>query len=130
MNLLELKLFIILDSIVGSVLFAGGALWMICINWTTGLNAVGIGSAIIAITMLVTLAYYMWEVYHNVLEVSIILGSIIGSMLFSGGILWMVFVSRIVGFKFVGFGAAVIVITMLTALLYYMWEVYHDGKEH
>ena len=128
MNLLEfeLKLFIILDSIVGSVLVFGGALWMICINWTTGLNAVGIGSAIIVITMLIALAYYMWEVYHNVLEVSIILGSIIGSMLFSGGILWMVFVSRIVGFKFVGFGAAVIVITMLTALLYYMWEVYHE----
>lgn len=124
MNLLEV--FIILGSVVSSVLVFGGALWMICINWTTGLNAVGSGSAIIAITMLVTLAYYMWEVYHNVLEVSIILGSIIGSMLFSGGILWMVFVSRIVGFKFVGFGAAVIVITMLTALLYYMWEVYHE----
>ena len=127
MNLLELelKLFIILDSIVGSVLFAGGALWMIFINWTTGFTVVGIGSAVIVITMLIALVYYMWEVYHNVLEVSIILGSIIGSMLFSGGILWMVFVSRIVGFKFVGFGAAVIVITMLTALLYYMWEVYH-----
>lgn len=126
MNLLELKLFIILDSIVGSVLFAGGALWMIFINWTTGFTVVGIGSAVIVITMLIALVYYMWEVYHNVLEVSIILGSIIGSMLFSGGILWMVFVSRIVGFKFVGFGAAVIVITMLTALLYYMWEVYHE----
>lgn len=124
MNLLEV--FIILGSIVSSVLVFGGALWMICINWTTGLNAVGIGSAIIAITMLVTLAYYMWEVYHNVLEVSIILGSVIGGVLFAGGMLWMVFVSRIVGFKFVGFGAAVIVITMLTALLYYMWEVYHE----
>lgn len=124
MNLLEV--FIILGSIVSSVLVFGGTLWMICINWTTGLNAVGIGSAIIAITMLATLAYYMWEVYHNVLEVSIILGSVVGGVLFAGGMLWMVFVSRIVGFKFVGFGAAVIVITMLTALLYYMWEVYHE----
>lgn len=63
MNLLEL--FIILGSIVGSVTFAGGILWMIFINWTTGFTALGIGSAIIVITMLVALIYYMWEVYHN-----------------------------------------------------------------
>lgn len=64
----------------------------------------------------------------NLLEVFIILGSIIGSVTFAGGMLWMVFVSWIVGFKFVGLGAAVIVITMLTALLYYIWEVYRNGK--
>lgn len=64
----------------------------------------------------------------NLLEVFIILGSIVGSVLFAGGMLWMVFVSWIVGFKFVGFGAAVIVITMLTALLYYIWEAYRNGK--
>lgn len=64
----------------------------------------------------------------NLLEIFIILGSIIGSVTFAGGMLWMVFVSWIVGFKFVGFGAAVIVITMLTALFYYIWEVYRDGK--
>lgn len=63
MNVLEV--FIILGSVIGSVLFSGGVLWMICINWTTGLNAVGIGSAIIVITMLVALVYYMWEVYHD-----------------------------------------------------------------
>ena len=64
----------------------------------------------------------------NLLEIFIILGSIIGSVPFAGGMLWMVFVSWIVGFKFVGFGAAVIVITMLTALLYYIWEAYRNGK--
>lgn len=63
MNLLEV--FIILGSVVGSVTFAGGILWMIFINWTTGFTALGIGSAIIVITMLVALAYYMWEVYHE-----------------------------------------------------------------
>lgn len=64
----------------------------------------------------------------NLLEVFIILGSIIGSVTFAGGMLWMVFVSWIVGFKFVGLGAVVIIITMLTALLYYIWEVYRNGK--
>lgn len=63
MNLLEL--FIILGSIVGSVLFAGGMLWMIFINWMMGFTAVGIGSAVIVITMLIALVYYMWEVYHD-----------------------------------------------------------------
>lgn len=63
MNLLEV--FIILGSVVGSALFAGGILWMIFINWTTGFTALGIGSAIIVITMLVALAYYIWEVYHE-----------------------------------------------------------------
>lgn len=63
MNLLEV--FIILDSIVGSVLFAGGMLWMIFINWMMGFTAVGIGSAVIVITMLIALVYYMWEVYHD-----------------------------------------------------------------
>lgn len=63
MNLLEL--FIILGSVVGSVLFSGGILWMIFISWTTGFTALGIGSAIIVITMLVALVYYMWEVYHH-----------------------------------------------------------------
>lgn len=63
MNLLEV--FIILGSVVGSVLFSGGILWMIFISWTTGFTALGFGSAIIVITMLVTLAYYMWEVYHH-----------------------------------------------------------------
>ncbi len=64
----------------------------------------------------------------NLLEIFIILGSIIGSVTFAGGMLWMVFVSWIVGFKFVGLGAVVIIITMLTALLYYIWEVYRNGK--
>ena len=63
MNLLEV--FIILGSVVGSVTFAGGILWMIFINWMTGFSALGIGSAIIVITMLVALVYYMWEVYHD-----------------------------------------------------------------
>lgn len=63
MNLLEV--FIILGSVVGSVLFSGGILRMIFINWTTGFSALGIGSAIIVITMLVTLVYYMWEVYYD-----------------------------------------------------------------
>ena len=63
MNLLEV--FIILDSVVGSVLFSGGILWMIFINWTTGFTALGIGSAIIVITMLTALVYYVWEVYHE-----------------------------------------------------------------
>lgn len=63
MNLLEV--FIILGSVVGSVLFAGGMLWMIFINWTTGFTALGIGSAVIVITMLVALVYYMWEVYRE-----------------------------------------------------------------
>lgn len=63
MNLLEV--FIILGSVVGSVLFSGGILWMISISWTTGFTALGIGSAIIVITMLVALIYYMWEVYHH-----------------------------------------------------------------
>lgn len=63
MNLLEV--FIILGSAVGSVLFSGGILWMIFINWTTGFTALGIGSAIIVITMLFALVYYMWEVYHE-----------------------------------------------------------------
>ena len=63
MNILEL--FIILGSVVGSVLFSGGVLWMIFINWTTGFSALGVGSAVIVITMLVALVYYMWEVYHD-----------------------------------------------------------------
>lgn len=63
MNVLEV--FIILGSIVGSVLFAGGVLWMILINWMTGFLALGVGSAVIVITMLVALVYYMWEVYHE-----------------------------------------------------------------
>jgi hypothetical protein len=63
MNLLEL--FIILGSVVGSVLFSGGILWMIFISWTTGFTALGIGSAIIVITMLTALVYYVWEVYHH-----------------------------------------------------------------
>lgn len=63
MNLLEV--IIILDSIVGSMLFSGGMLWMIFISWTTGFTAVGIGSAVIVITMLIALVYYMWEVYHD-----------------------------------------------------------------
>ena len=63
MNVLEA--FIILGSVVGSVLFSGGNLWMIFINWTTGFTALGIGSAVIVITMLVALVYYMWEVYHH-----------------------------------------------------------------
>lgn len=63
MNLLEV--FIILGSVVGSVLFSGGILWMIFINWTTGFTALGIGSAIIVITMLTALVYYVWEVYHE-----------------------------------------------------------------
>lgn len=64
----------------------------------------------------------------NVLEVFIILGSIVGSVLFSGGMLWMIFINWTTGFKALGIGSAVIVITMLVALVYYMWEVYHDGK--
>lgn len=64
----------------------------------------------------------------NLFEVFIVLGSIIGSVTFSAGMLWMIFMSWTTGFKFVGFGAAVIVIIMLTALLYYMWEVYHNGQ--
>lgn len=66
----------------------------------------------------------------NVLEVFIIWGSVIGSMLFSGGMLWMIFISWMTGFTVLGIGSAVIVITMLVALVYYMWEVYHDGKKH
>ena len=64
----------------------------------------------------------------NLLEDIIILGSIVGSMLFSGGMLWMIFISWTTGFTAVGIGSAAIVITMLIALVYYMWEVYHDGK--
>lgn len=63
MNVLEV--FIILGSVVGSMLFSGGMLWMIFINWATGFSTLGIGSAIIVITMLVALVYYMWEVYHE-----------------------------------------------------------------
>lgn len=66
----------------------------------------------------------------NVLEVFIILGSVVGSMLFSGGMLWMVFINWTTGFTAVGIGSAVIIITMLVALIYYMWEVYHDGEKH
>lgn len=64
----------------------------------------------------------------NLLEVIIILGSIVGSVLFAGGMLWMIFINWMMGFTAVGIGSAVIVITMLIALVYYMWEVYHDGK--
>lgn len=64
----------------------------------------------------------------NVLEIFIILGSVIGSVLFSGGVLWMIFINWTTGFSTLGIGSAVIVITMLVALIYYMWEVYHDGK--
>ncbi|HAM86301.1 MAG TPA: hypothetical protein DCP87_01855 [Lactobacillus sp.] len=64
----------------------------------------------------------------NLLEVFIILGSIVGSVLFAGGMLWMIFINWMMGFTAVGIGSAVIVITMLIALVYYMWEVYHDGK--
>lgn len=63
MNLLEV--FIILGSVVGSMLFSGGILWMIFIDWTTGFTALGIGSAIIVVTMLTALVYYVWEVYHE-----------------------------------------------------------------
>lgn len=64
----------------------------------------------------------------NLLEVFITLGSIVGSVLFAGGMLWMIFINWMMGFTAVGIGSAVIVITMLIALVYYMWEVYHDGK--
>lgn len=66
----------------------------------------------------------------NVLEVFIILGSIVGSVLFSGGVLWMIFINWMTGFTALGIGSTVIVITMLVALAYYMWEVYHDGEKH
>lgn len=66
----------------------------------------------------------------NLLELFIILGSIVGSMLFSGGMLWMIFISWTTGFTAVDIGSAAIVITMLVALIYYMWEVYHDGEKH
>ena len=62
----------------------------------------------------------------NVLEVFIVLGSVVGSVLFSGGILWMIFISWTTGFTVLGIGSAIIVITMLTALVYYVWEVYHE----
>lgn len=64
----------------------------------------------------------------NLLEGIIILGSIVGSVLFSGGVLWMIFINWMTGFTALGIGSTVIVITMLVALIYYMWEVYHDGK--
>lgn len=64
----------------------------------------------------------------NLLESIIILGSIVGSVLFSGGVLWMIFINWMTGFTALGIGSTVIVITMLVALIYYMWEVYHDGK--
>lgn len=63
MNLLAL--FILLGSAVGSSLFCGGVLWMMFINWTKGLAAAGVGSAIIIITILVAMVCYMWEVYHK-----------------------------------------------------------------
>lgn len=63
MNLLEV--FIILGSIVGSALFAGGMLWAIFVNISTGFTVAGIGAVVIIITMLVALIYYMWEVYHH-----------------------------------------------------------------
>lgn len=66
----------------------------------------------------------------NLLEVFIILGSIVGSVLFSGGVLWMIFINWMTGFTAVDIGSAVIVITMLIALVHYMWEVYHDGEKH
>ena len=52
----------------------------------------------------------------NVLEVIIIVGSIIGSALFFGGILWAIFISIPTGFNLVGYGSAVVIITVLTAL--------------
>ena len=64
----------------------------------------------------------------NLLEVVIILGSIIGSVTFSGGILWIIFMSWTIGFKLMGIGAVVIIAAMLTALIYYLWEVYRHGK--
>lgn len=66
----------------------------------------------------------------NILELFIILGSVVDSVLFAGGMLWMIFINWTTGFTALGIGLAVIVITMLVALIYYMWEVYHDGKEH
>ena len=66
----------------------------------------------------------------NLLEVFIILGSVVGSVTFTGGILWMIFINWTTGFAALGIGSAIIVITMLVALVYYMWEVYHDGKKH
>lgn len=60
-----LALFILLGSAVGSFLFAGGVLWMMFVNWMNGFIALGIGSAIIVITMLVAIVCYMWEVYHK-----------------------------------------------------------------
>lgn len=64
----------------------------------------------------------------NLLEVFIILGSVVGSALFAGGMLWAIFISISTGFTVIGVGAVVIIITMLVALIYYMWEVYHDGE--
>ena len=56
--------------------------------------------------------------------------SIVGSVLFFGGMLWMIFTNWATGFLALSIGLAVNVITTLIALAYYMWEVYHDGKEH
>lgn len=53
----------------------------------------------------------------NVLEVFIILGSIVGSVLFFGGILWMIFISISTGFTVIGAGAVVILSTMLVILV-------------
>lgn len=64
----------------------------------------------------------------NLLEVFIILGSIVGSLLFAGGMLWAVFASISTGFTVIGIGSVVIIVTMLIALIYYMWEVYRNGK--
>lgn len=56
--------------------------------------------------------------------------SIVGSVLFSGGMLWMIFANWTTEFLVLSIGLAVNVITTLAALIYYMWEVYHDGKTH
>lgn len=60
----------------------------------------------------------------NLLALFILLGSAVGSVLFCGGVLQMMFIKWTTGLATAGIGSAII-ITILVAMVCYMWEVYH-----
>lgn len=64
----------------------------------------------------------------KLLGVFLILGLMLGGMLFAVGMLWMIYVSFTTGFAVASIGSVVTVITMIISLVYRLWELYHDGK--
>lgn len=60
-----LGVFLILGLMLGGMLFAVGMLWMIYVSFTTGFAVASIGQVVATITMIISLIYRLWEMFHN-----------------------------------------------------------------